>query len=419
MPRRWGSFTRTVPRWRQTFRKARSSSSRSSTTTSGRPPTLRGEHAAGAVELAEVPDVLPRAPEDVLVLRPRDLRVGVPAVRQRLHADYPFGVSAAGTTPFWLDAPYEPRSPLEGDIEVEACVIGGGVGGLSCARRLAQHGIETVLLEAGTVAGGASGRNGGFLIAGTAAFHNDARERYGVERARAMYARTLEAQREIYELAAELGAGDSLRRVGLLRLAVSEEEAEHVRDHARALREDGFPGESSSATSCRPRCGAPASWPASPTTTARSTPRAGTGCSPAPPRRPARASARAARCAGPCLRRTRARWSRSAAACARATWSWRPTARCRRSCRSTRGACARAGCTWSRPSRCRRRSSTLVYARWGYEYLQQRPDGRILAGGFSDVDGDGSYTRQRRRQPGDLGASRALPARGPRRRARP
>ena len=24
----------------------------------------------------------------------------------------------------------------------------------------------------------------------------------------------------------------------------------------------------------------------------------------------------------------------------------------------------------------------LVYARWGYEYLQQRPDGRILAGGF-------------------------------------
>ena len=35
---------------------------------------------------------------------------------------------------------------------------------------------------------------------------------------------------------------------------------------------------------------------------------------------------------------------------------------------------------------------TMVYARWGYEYLQQRPDGRILAGGFSDVDADGSYT---------------------------
>ncbi len=33
-----------------------------------------------------------------------------------------------------------------------------------------------------------------------------------------------------------------------------------------------------------------------------------------------------------------------------------------------------------------------VYARWGYEYFQQTPDGRLLAGGFSDLDGDASYT---------------------------
>jgi heterodisulfide reductase subunit A-like polyferredoxin len=41
------------------------------------------------------------------------------------------------TTPFWLDEPYEPRAPLASDVDVEACVIGGGVGGLSCARALA------------------------------------------------------------------------------------------------------------------------------------------------------------------------------------------------------------------------------------------------------------------------------------------
>ena len=34
----------------------------------------------------------------------------------------------------------------------------------------------------------------------------------------------------------------------------------------------------------------------------------------------------------------------------------------------------------------------LVYSRWGYEYWQQRPDGRVLAGGFSDLDGEDSYT---------------------------
>jgi gamma-glutamylputrescine oxidase len=34
----------------------------------------------------------------------------------------------------------------------------------------------------------------------------------------------------------------------------------------------------------------------------------------------------------------------------------------------------------------------LVYARWGYEYFQQRPDGRVMAGGFGDLDGEESYT---------------------------
>jgi glycine/D-amino acid oxidase-like deaminating enzyme len=42
----------------------------------------------------------------------------------------------------------------------------------------------------------------------------------------------------------------------------------------------------------------------------------------------------------------------------------------------------------------------LVYARWGYEYFQQRPDGRILAGGFGDLDGEASYTGEPDGDPG-------------------
>ena len=76
-------------------------------------------------------------------------------------------------------------------------MIGAGVGGLSCARRLAEHGLETIVLEGGTVAA-AQRRNGGFLLAGVAAFHNDARDLYGRERNRRIYARTVAAQQEIY-----------------------------------------------------------------------------------------------------------------------------------------------------------------------------------------------------------------------------
>ena len=299
---------------------------------------------------------------------------------------------AASTTPFWLDAPYEPRSALEGDIEVEACVVGGGVGGLSCARRLAQHGIDTVLLEAGTVAGGASGRNGGFLIAGTAAFHNDARERYGAERARAMYARTLETQREIYELAAELRAGDSLRRVGLLRLAVSEEEADHVRDHARALREDRFPGELVERDELPPALrrtghvgcltghdGAlhPVRWYR---LLAHSAEAAGARiCEGSPVHGPVPGPDEGPVVTDRCSVRARHVVVAADAALPSLVPEYSGRVRPRRLHMVATEPLA--------PT-----IEQMVYSRWGYEYLQQLPDGRILAGGFSDVDGDASYT---------------------------
>jgi glycine/D-amino acid oxidase-like deaminating enzyme len=34
----------------------------------------------------------------------------------------------------------------------------------------------------------------------------------------------------------------------------------------------------------------------------------------------------------------------------------------------------------------------VVYSRWGYEYFQQLPDGRLTVGGFGDLDGEASYT---------------------------
>jgi gamma-glutamylputrescine oxidase len=296
------------------------------------------------------------------------------------------------TTPYWLDEPYDARPPLAGDIEVEACVIGGGVGGLSCARRLAQHGVETVLLEAGTVAGGASGRNGGFLIAGTALFHNDAREREGVERAREMYARTLAAQREIYELVAELDAGDSVRRVGLLRLAVSEEEAAHVREHAAALRADGFPGE------LVERDALPAALRRS----------GHVGCltdhdAAFHPVRWYRTLAAAAQAAGARIFEGSPVRAPVPAPGEGRLATERGTVRARHVVVAADGALPALVPDYAGRVRARRLHMVateplpptverMVYARWGYEYLQQRPDGRVLAGGFSDVDGDGSYT---------------------------
>jgi gamma-glutamylputrescine oxidase len=293
---------------------------------------------------------------------------------------------------YWLDEPYEARPPLDGDVEVEACVVGGGVGGLSCARRLALHGVETLLVEAGEVAGGASGRNGGFLIAGTAVFPNDARERFGVDRARAMYAGTLAAQEEIYRLADELGAGDTLRRVGLLRLAVSDDEAEHVRAHTDALRQDGFPGElveRDELPEALRRSGLVACFTAHDGALH--------------PVRWYRMLARAAESAGARIAEgTRVR-APVAAPAEGPVVTDRGRVRARHIVVAADGALPTLVPDYAGRVRARRLHMVatapapplfepLVYARFGFEYLQQRPDGRILAGGFSDLDGDDSYT---------------------------
>lgn len=291
--------------------------------------------------------------------------------------------------PFWLDEPYEPRPPLAGDVQVEACVIGAGVGGLSCARRLARHGIETLVLERATVAAGASGRNGGFLIAGLAPFHNDAIELYGREWAARVYARTLEAQEEMYALAAELGVGDAVRRVGSLRVSASKAEAEHVRRHVQSLNEDGFPAQLLERDELPPALQRSA-WNACLTDHDGSL----------QPARWIRSLAGHAERAGARIHEG----SEVQAPVDGTLILERGSVSAKHVVVAADGALPRLVPAYEGRVRARRLHMVateplgerivdqLVYSRWGYEYFQQRPDGRILAGGFGDVDGDASYT---------------------------
>ena len=69
---------------------------------------------------------------------------------------------------FWLKSygPYEPDPALEGEVEADVAVIGGGFTGLSAAHNILQDEptMRVVVLEAKVVGYGASGRNGGFSM---------------------------------------------------------------------------------------------------------------------------------------------------------------------------------------------------------------------------------------------------------------
>ncbi len=85
-----------------------------------------------------------------------------------------------------VDAPLRPRLQL--DLDVDICVIGGGLAGLTTARELARDGRSIVLIEAGRIAASASGRNTGFVLPGFAAAPESIVSRVGFERAKDLWA---------------------------------------------------------------------------------------------------------------------------------------------------------------------------------------------------------------------------------------
>ena len=58
------------------------------------------------------------------------------------------------------------RPALNLDLDVDVCVIGGGLAGLTTAREVARRGWSVVLLEGRRIAWNASGRNTGFVLPG-------------------------------------------------------------------------------------------------------------------------------------------------------------------------------------------------------------------------------------------------------------
>lgn len=82
---------------------------------------------------------------------------------------------------------------LEGDIDVDVCVIGGGIAGCSTALHLAERGYRVALLEAQRIGWGASGRSGGQAIVGYASGQQKLIDAVGIADARTLFDITVEA----------------------------------------------------------------------------------------------------------------------------------------------------------------------------------------------------------------------------------
>lgn len=130
----------------------------------------------------------------------------------------------------------------------EVAVVGGGFAGVSAATELARSGADVVLLEAGRLGAGASGRNAGFLLGGAAKDFLGVSTSSGLPTARLMMALAEENRRKVLDLRERSGRDLSYEPTGSYFLSADDEEASHLAEVGRAMRAGGYQVEDADAS---------------------------------------------------------------------------------------------------------------------------------------------------------------------------
>jgi gamma-glutamylputrescine oxidase len=135
------------------------------------------------------------------------------------------------------------RAPkLEGDAEADVVVIGGGYTGLHTALNAAERGFSVILLEAGRIGWGASGRNGGQMIPGWRKGAGELIARYGRDEAKRLFELALDARTLTLERIAKHSIACDLHVDGHLTLAAKPSDLAWMQSEAETLaREMDYP----------------------------------------------------------------------------------------------------------------------------------------------------------------------------------
>jgi len=129
------------------------------------------------------------------------------------------------------------RPALTHDLDVDVCVVGAGLAGLTVAREVARRGWSVTVLEAGTVAGGASGRNAGFVSPGFAERIDAIVARVGLPRAKELWALSEAGVEYVRRTISETAMAGVEPRDGRLSVRRTDDEAALI-EHVAMLRVD-------------------------------------------------------------------------------------------------------------------------------------------------------------------------------------
>ena len=143
-------------------------------------------------------------------------------------------------TSLWLQhsAPFA-GAPLRDHADV--AIVGGGIAGIATALHLAERGLDTMVLEQGSVAARASGRNDGQLLLGLGEHYHRIHGQFGADRARLLWDFLRDNHAALREALAQHGIACDLQQRGGLRLAETPHEWIELQQAAALLAAEGKP----------------------------------------------------------------------------------------------------------------------------------------------------------------------------------
>src|SRR5665213_543539 len=138
----------------------------------------------------------------------------------------------------WYEAtrvasPQRPR--LNFDLDVDVCVVGAGLAGLTVAREVAKRGWSVAVLEANRVAWAASGRNTGFVLPGFGESADNIVERIGLDHAKELWALSEQGVDYVRRAVEETGMPGVEMGAGWLHISKTDNDRE-IRNEVERLR---------------------------------------------------------------------------------------------------------------------------------------------------------------------------------------
>ena len=128
------------------------------------------------------------------------------------------------------------RPHLQGNLDTDTVIIGGGLAGMTTALELARDGVAVVVLESESIGFGASGRNGGIVSPAFACGPDAIAARVGPDAARALHRLSIEGVQRLRATIVALGITGADPVPGLLNLRRFDRAADlhaYARDFAR------------------------------------------------------------------------------------------------------------------------------------------------------------------------------------------